>query len=114
MGARPCTGYFPSLFDGTPNALLEAMAAGRPILSTDAGGQADLIEHGVTGALLSTERLDVLPDAIEEMLDLDPRERAQMGERARAFVATNHRLDDERCAYQALYARLASGASVAE
>ena len=102
---------FPSLFDGTPNALLEAMAAGRPILATDAGGQADLIEHGVTGALLSTERLDVLPGAIEEMLDLDPRERAQMGERARAFVAANHRLDDERCAYQVLYARIAQRAA---
>ncbi|MBK8011606.1 MAG: glycosyltransferase family 4 protein [Deltaproteobacteria bacterium] len=102
---------FPSLFDGTPNALLEAMAAGRPILATDAGGQADLVEHGVTGAVLPIDRLDVLPDAIDEMLDLDSAERAAMGTRARAFVTEHHGLEDERRAYQDLYARLARSAA---
>lgn len=95
---------FPSLFDGTPNAVLEAMACGRAILATDAGGQADLLRHGQTGALLPVDGLEHLPEAIEEMLDLPAKDRRRMGAAARAHVIAEHSLEAERRAYQGVYA----------
>ncbi|HEU5075106.1 MAG TPA: glycosyltransferase [Polyangiaceae bacterium] len=96
---------FPSLYEGMPNALLEAMAAARPVLATDVGGHRDLIAHGDTGALLSTRDLDRLPEAIAEMLDLGETERAALGSRARAHVMTQHSPETERDAYAEVYRR---------
>ncbi|MCA9553049.1 MAG: glycosyltransferase [Myxococcales bacterium] len=102
---------FPSRQDGTPNAVLEAMACARPILATDAGGQADLIHHGETGARLPVGRLDLLPEALEELLELPEAERRRMGRGARAWVEAHHRPEQEQAAYQALYARLRGASS---
>ena len=44
-----------SLNEGTPVSIMEAMAAGRPVLSTNVGGISELITHGQTGLLASTE-----------------------------------------------------------
>lgn len=96
---------FPSLYEGMPNALLETMAAARPVLATDVGGHRDLIAHGETGALLSTRDLDRLPEAIAEMLDLEDAERAAMGSRARDYVIAQHAPDAEQRAYAELYRR---------
>ncbi len=104
---------FPSLFEGTPNAVLEAMSAARPVLATRVGGHADLIDHGVTGALLDPRDLDQLPDAILECLDNPERER--WGKRAREFVVQAHAPALESEAYGRLYAeaRAASASSPA-
>jgi glycosyltransferase involved in cell wall biosynthesis len=104
---------FPSRYDGTPNAVLEAMACGRAILASDAGGQADLIRHGETGALLPVGRLELLPEALEELLDLPEGERRRLGRGARAFVEAHHRPEQEQAAYQALYAGLLGAAGSA-
>ncbi len=95
---------FPSLFEGMPNAVLEAMAAERAILATDVGGQRELIEHGTRGALLSLRDLDALPEAIAEMLDLSLEERNAMGRAARAHVLEAHSLDTESAAWRERYA----------
>lgn len=92
---------FPSLFEGTPNAVLEAMAAARPVLATRVGGHPDLLEHGVTGALLELHDLDRLPDAIEECLISE--QRLSWGASARRFVVEEHSPSAESDAYQALY-----------
>ncbi|MGH7538866.1 MAG: glycosyltransferase family 4 protein [Gemmatimonadales bacterium] len=42
----------PSRIEGLSQALLEAMALGLPVLASDAGGNADLLTHGVTGLLV--------------------------------------------------------------
>ena len=44
-----------SLNEGTPVSIMEAMAAGKPVLSTNVGGIAELITNGQTGLLASTE-----------------------------------------------------------
>ncbi len=94
---------FPSLYDGTPNAVLEAMAAGRPILATDAGGHGDLIQHGETGALLPLCKLGQLAEAIMEFLDLPPMKREAMGRSARLFVVQHHAPQKELEAYRRVY-----------
>ncbi len=96
---------FPSLQEGTPNAVLEAMAAERVILATAVGGHLDLITHGETGALISLSALDRLPGAIEEMLDLPKETRAKMARAARAHVVEHHAPARERAAYHGLYSR---------
>ena len=55
--------------EGCPRAILEAFAAGVPILASDVGSVPELVEHGVTGLLLpSLARVDVA-DAVRRLLD---------------------------------------------
>jgi glycosyltransferase involved in cell wall biosynthesis len=100
---------FPSLMEGTPNAVLEVMACGRPVLATNVGGHPDLVEHGVNGALLSLDMLDRLPEAIDEMLELAPSEREAMGKAARAQVVEQHLPEAEARVWAKIYARARQG-----
>ena len=95
---------FPSLQEGMPNAVLEAMAAARPVLATAVGGHLDILEHGRTGALLGLDALDQLPQAMAEMLDLPAEERAAMGSAARQHVLEHHHADAESAAWGRVYA----------
>ena len=63
--------------EGTPVALIEAMAAGISVLSTDVGGVADLVAHGKTGWLVPPGDPPALARAIEELLG-DPALRARL------------------------------------
>jgi len=58
--------------EGTPVALIEAMAAGIPVLSTDVGGVADLVTHGRTGWLVSPGEPDAMANGIRRLLDDGP------------------------------------------
>jgi glycosyltransferase involved in cell wall biosynthesis len=57
-----------SINEGTPVALIEAMAAGIPVLSTDVGGVADLVTHGETGWLVPSGDPDALASGIRHLL----------------------------------------------
>ncbi len=46
--------WLPSAFEGLPNAILEAMATGLPVVATDIPGNRDLVRHGQTGFLVPT------------------------------------------------------------
>ncbi len=48
---------FPSVVEGFPNALIEAMGAGLPVVSTDFGGVKEIIEDGKNGVICKKERL---------------------------------------------------------
>ena len=56
----------PSLWDGMPNALLEAMAAGCGCIGSDAGGIPEIIVPGVNGILLPRWQLQRLGEAVPE------------------------------------------------
>jgi glycosyltransferase involved in cell wall biosynthesis len=78
-------------FEGTPNVLLEAMACGLPVVSTNVGGIPDIVQDGRTGFVVKPENRDGLASAIVELVK--SRElRIEMGRRARAFVEENHSL----------------------
>ena len=72
----------PSLQEGFPNAVLEAMAMGKPIVATCVGGTVEAIEHGVSGLLVKPEDPRALSDAILRVLD-DPVLARSLGAAAR-------------------------------
>lgn len=59
----------PSLRDGMPNALLEAMACGKPVVATPVGGAADVIENGKNGIFVTVNNADDLAEKILHLLD---------------------------------------------
>jgi glycosyltransferase involved in cell wall biosynthesis len=75
-----------STWEGLPNAVLEAMAAGRPVVATRVGGCAELIEQGVTGFLTDPGDPEALTRRVTEVLSSPDRGRG-LGDagRRRAF-----------------------------
>jgi glycosyltransferase involved in cell wall biosynthesis len=71
-----------SPYEGSPNALLEAMASGRPVVATAVGGVPELIEHGREGLLVEPTD-EAVASALTEVLG-DPESASRMGARARA------------------------------
>ncbi len=71
-----------SRFEGFPNALVEAMASGLAVVSTDcASGPSELIEQGRNGILVPVDDADALASALERLL-LDPDLRSRLGQSA--------------------------------
>lgn len=73
----------PSLYEGTPLALFEAMAAGKAIVSSAVDGCAEVLEHGRTALLVPPRDKDALAAAIGTLL-ADPDQRRALSEAARA------------------------------
>jgi glycosyltransferase involved in cell wall biosynthesis len=71
--------------DGIPNVLVEAMAVGLPVISTNISGIPELIEHGVSGWLVPQRDAHALAAAIAELLAA-PALRQKLGRAARAKV----------------------------
>jgi alpha-maltose-1-phosphate synthase len=76
---------FPSEMDLSPNAVLEAMAAGVPVVALDVGAVSEMVEHGVTGLLVDPADDRALVEAITALL-VDPALAARMGAAARERV----------------------------
>ena len=73
----------PSLYEGTPLALFEAMAAGKAIVSSAVDGCAEVLEHGRTALLVPSRDAAALAEAISSLL-LDAEKRRGLSEGARA------------------------------
>jgi glycosyltransferase involved in cell wall biosynthesis len=92
-----------SLNEGTPVAVIEAMAAGKPTAATAVGGMPDLIEHGMTGLLVPPRDVEALAAAIHG-LAADPVRRTHMGEAARKRAGTLYSLGRLVTEVEELYA----------
>jgi glycosyltransferase involved in cell wall biosynthesis len=97
----------PSLHDGMPNAVLEAMACARPVVGAAAGGIPDVVRDGADGVLVPPGDAARLADAIEGLLDDRPRA-ARLGDAARARVARDFTPEAEARRYEALYRQAAA------
>jgi glycosyltransferase involved in cell wall biosynthesis len=60
---------FPSIWEGTPKVLLEAMARGLPIVSSDVGGIPTLVSNEVTGLLVESQNPKALAEAVKRFVD---------------------------------------------
>ena len=90
-----------SLYEGTPLALFEAMAAGRPIVSTAVDGCREVLEDGVSGLLVPPADAEALAGALERVVT-DADLRGALGRRA---LEESRRYDVQACVeqMQALY-----------
>jgi glycosyltransferase involved in cell wall biosynthesis len=79
----------PSLFEGTPLALLEAMAAGKPVVTSAIPGSDELVADGETGLLVPAGDADALAAALKRIV-ADPELRARLGAAARLKAETAH------------------------
>lgn len=75
----------PSYREGTPRTVLEAMAMGRPIITTDAPGCRETVTDGVNGYLVPIKSVDKLVIAMEKFI-LDPELIVSMGKASRQLV----------------------------
>ncbi len=78
--------------EGSPNVILEAMAAGLPVVATRVGGVPELVEEGVTGILVERGDPQDLADALIDCLS-DKAQRRAMGLKARERVLAHHSLE---------------------
>jgi glycosyltransferase involved in cell wall biosynthesis len=75
-----------SLSEGFPISILEAMAAGLPVVATDVGGAAEAVTDGETGMLVPAADPEALAGALEQLVaDVDLRRRLGAAGRARAL-----------------------------
>ena len=96
---------FPSLWEGMPHALLEAMAQGLPVISTDVHGAIDVVTNNRTGILVQRRDVNGLIDAIKYLIS--HREKAhEMGEEARKFIIKNYPIEKQIRETEGLYIRI--------
>ena len=109
---RICDVYLqPSLWDGMPNALLEAMAAGCLAIASDSGGIPEAITNGANGIVVPRWQLNKLGDVVLDWLARDPAESGRIRQAARDRIARDFGLDQEQRQLQALLARLIPSSS---
>jgi glycosyltransferase involved in cell wall biosynthesis len=95
----------PSLHEGMPNTILEAMATGLPVVATAVGGTPEVVAHGVTGLLVSPKSPHALSEAISVLLD-DADLRRRMGKAGRERVAQHFTVGRMVRKTEELYERL--------
>ena len=80
---------YPSYYrEGVPRSVLEAMACGRPVITTDMPGCRDTVEEGKSGYIYPGGDVDALVSIIRLFLNLSNQERQQMGKAGRNHAVT--------------------------
>jgi glycosyltransferase involved in cell wall biosynthesis len=95
----------PSLSEGLSNSLLEAMAAGVPVIATRVGGTPEAVEDGKTGLLVPPADLSALIRAITFLLD-NPQSARRMSEEGRHHVLSSFSVQKMVQDTESLYFRL--------
>lgn len=96
----------PSVWDGLPNSILEAMACGKIVIASDAGGIPEVIQHGENGYAIPISQLHNLGTAVLEVLNMDHDRHAAMTTAARKTVLAAFQDDAEAARLSPLLQRL--------
>ncbi len=92
-----------SAWEGLPMVLLEASAVGLPIVTTDAGGNCEVVADGTTGFVVPTRDPVALGRAMAQVLALPEDGRADIGRSGRMMVQGRYSLDQVVDRWEALY-----------
>jgi colanic acid/amylovoran biosynthesis glycosyltransferase len=93
----------PSLSEGLPVAIMEAMAHHLPVIAPYLAGIPELVTHGETGWLFPAGDVAALTEAIQACLDTPPLAMVTMGKAAHREVWMAHDVDVEACKLAALF-----------
>lgn len=96
----------PSFAENLPVGIMEAMALGRPVISTYVAGIPELVEPGVTGWLVPAGAIEPLVEVIEAAMDMPLAELEKMGRAGAARVAQLHNAYREAGSMAALFQQL--------
>jgi glycosyltransferase involved in cell wall biosynthesis len=94
----------PSLYEGMPNAVLEAMACGKPVVASRIPGNDAVVQHEATGLLFPLEEPAVLGTSLARLVN-DPARAAEMGQKARELVKREYCWNRVADAYAQLFQR---------
>ncbi len=92
----------PSRSEAFPNSVVEAMAAGLPVVATAVGGLLELVEPGRTGMLIPPDDPAALATAIDSLIS-DPERACALGDAARETIARRYSFDRMVRAFEDLY-----------
>jgi len=95
----------PSLCEGLPNVVIEAMACGTPVLATPVGGVPDLIRDGSTGFLISSLQPDFLAKKIVKLLS-NERVLEKIGQNARELIIREFTLAKTQERWEKIFKRI--------
>lgn len=96
----------PSLWEGLPNVIMEAMAVGLPVVATSVGGVPELIKNNETGFLVGPKDPKALAEKIEHVLNFSEVEKKKMGENARRAVEEKFSIEKMVSEHEGLYKKL--------
>jgi glycosyltransferase involved in cell wall biosynthesis len=88
--------------EGISNSLMEFMAAGKPVIATDVGGNPELVQEGLCGFLLPHEDVDVLQEKLVSLLR-DPEKRNEMGAIGRKRIREKFSMEQMVAQFSELY-----------
>lgn len=98
----------PSLNEGIPGAVREALAMERAVIATDVGGTDEAVINGETGLLVPPEDPDALADALRRLLD-DTDKRERLGQNGRDHIVEEFSVDSYIENYETFLTDLAGG-----
>lgn len=96
----------PSLYEGLPNAVCEALMSGRPVIASNVCDNGRLVEDGARGYLFESENPVSLCLAIEKLLNLSYEERASLGKNARKYAEDELGVELMVSNYEQLFGKL--------
>lgn len=95
----------PSLWEGLPNAMLEAMAMRRPVIATPAGGVPEILAQDDTGLLIPPREPAALADAVISLLE-SPEKAARIADAGCQLIRTRYSIQTMVAQTEQLYERL--------
>ena len=98
----------PSHFEGVPNAVLEAMAAGLPVLATNVGGVPEIVQHEKTGLIVPPKDQAALSQAMEHLIANEGLRRT-LGSQGAQIAASKFSIQKMVADYEGLFERIISG-----
>jgi glycosyltransferase involved in cell wall biosynthesis len=93
--------------EGTPLAVLEAMACGVPVVATRHAGIGDVVEHGVRGLLCDERDVNTMADHLVALVR-DPALAGALGRAGRSHVEQHHRVEDRIAALHGILSMAAN------
>jgi glycosyltransferase involved in cell wall biosynthesis len=101
----------PSLYEGMPNAVLEAMACAKPIVASRVPGNDAVVQHDMTGFLFPLHKPGLLRESVSALID-DPARAEEMGRLGREWVIRDFSWKKVALAYAELFERHETAQSV--